>query len=305
MLPTPSTSHVSFHHIYEPAEDSFLLLDTLSSHAEINFLKSRFGSAGHHTDGSRTGIKTDPTRGKRSSVACPLILEVGTGSGAVLAFMTAQAEIIFGRTDVLTVGTDINRYACQATLQTVITALDEKKDTEDDTSRRDAKSQRTSSIFLDPLLADLASPLRVGVVDVLIFNPPYVPTEDLPKPPYHTKSSWSQATDDGKGLEENSYLLSLSYAGGFEGMEITDRLLRQIPDLLSWPQGVAYIVLCAQNRPEVVKERVRAWSGNWHAETVGHTGQKGGWEKLQVIRIWRGREASATQLVSEGQQVAS
>ena len=42
MLPTPSTSHVNYNRIYEPAEDSFLLLDTLASPSETTFLRIRF-----------------------------------------------------------------------------------------------------------------------------------------------------------------------------------------------------------------------------------------------------------------------
>lgn len=291
MLPTPSTSHVSFDRIYEPAEDSFLLLDTLSSYSEISFLKTRFGSPDSETDGSENDTKAVPSRGRPSTVPCPLILEVGTGSGVILAFITAQSEIIFGRTDVLTLGTDINRFACQATRETVINAsMKGKKSTGDDVSSRDRKSQAINASFLGPLLADLASPLRAGMIDVLIFNPPYVPTEQLPEPP--GVRVWPQATEDGRSLEEDSYLLSLSYAGGLEGMEITLRLLQQIPGVLSWPRGVAYVVLCAQNRPELVKERIRAWSGEWSADTVGYTGHKGGWERLQVIRIWRDMDSS-------------
>lgn len=306
MLPTPSTSHVSFDRIYEPAEDSYLLLDTLSSHSEIDFLKARFGALLENDilvergDGSP---EDDPSRGGLPTIRipCPLILEVGTGSGVVLAFVAAQAKIIFGRTDVLTLGTDINRFACQATHETVIAALNEReKQTGDDRSRRHAKSQMTDATFLGPLLADLTSPVRAGTVDILVFNPPYVPTERLPEPPRDRGALSVQAADDGRSLEEDSYLLSLSYAGGSDGMEITGRLLQQIPDVLSWPRGVAYIVLCAQNRPAAVKERIRAWPGHWCADTVGHTGRKGGWEKLQVIRIWRDVEGSTGQTSNEG-----
>ncbi|KAI9788562.1 MAG: S-adenosylmethionine-dependent methyltransferase [Peltula sp. TS41687] len=274
MLPTPSTSHVSFDRIYEPAEDSFLLLDTLSSQSEISFLTDRFRAS------------------------CPLILEVGTGSGVVLAFITAQAKFLFGRTDVLTLGTDINRFACQATRETVITASDERN-----TSSRNVKGQTTNASFLGPLLADLASPLRASTVDVLIFNPPYVPTEHVPEPP--GLRNWTETTQDGRRPEEDSHLLSLSYAGGTEGMEVTLRLLEQIPDVLSWPRGVAYVVLCAQNRPERVKERIRTWPGKWSADTVGYTGHKGGWEKLQVIRIGRDMESSTAQTTMEQEQAVS
>ena len=104
MLPTPSTSHVSFSTIYEPAEDSFLLLDTLSNSTEKTWLASRFSPGAHFP--------------------IPLVLEVGTGSGVVIAFLAANARDIFGR-DVLAMGVDANEDACGATAVTVRRAMGE------------------------------------------------------------------------------------------------------------------------------------------------------------------------------------
>lgn len=70
-------------------------------------------------------------------------------------------------------------------------------------------------------------------------------------------------------------------------METTDRLLSQLSEILSPDRGVAYILLCAQNKPEEVKSRIKGWGTGWAVETVGTSGKKGGWEKLQIIRIWR------------------
>jgi release factor glutamine methyltransferase len=52
---------------------------------------------------------------------------------------------------------------------------------------------------------------------------------------------------------------------------------------------VAYLLLCAQNKPEEVKDRIRGLEGGgrWRAETVGMSGKQAGWEKLQIVRIWR------------------
>jgi len=88
-------------------------------------------------------------------------------------------------------------------------------------------------------------------------------------------------------FEDDSKLLALSYAGGADGMETTDRLLESLPDILSQTTGCAYILLCAQNKPENVKATIKSWRGRWATETVGSSGNKGGWEKLQVIRVWR------------------
>lgn len=71
-------------------------------------------------------------------------------------------------------------------------------------------------------------------------------------------------------------------------METTDRLIEALPVVLS-ERGLAYILLCAQNKPEEVKERIRVMGGEgkWKAETVGTSGKQAGWEKLQIVRVWR------------------
>lgn len=266
MLPTPSTSHVDLNRVYEPAEDSFLFLDTLSSASEIHFLKQRFTS--------KLSELQSPS---------PLILEVGTGSGIVLAFITAHAQAIFGRSDVLSLGIDINRVACEATKHTVNQACQEAPNTAGGFERASG-----SAILLASLNADLATSLRPGTVDVLICNPPYVPTAELPMPPTPGTGGKGQHKDVGSiGFDNNTHLHSISYAGGIDGMEMTDKLLAQLPSLLSPGRGMAYILLCKQNRPERVIQRIRKWGANWIAEVVSHSGRTGGWEKLQIIRVCR------------------
>ncbi|KAF8856940.1 hypothetical protein BDZ45DRAFT_744842 [Acephala macrosclerotiorum] len=248
MLPTPSTSHVAFERIYEPAEDSYLLLDTLSSENEKIFLQDRFAAVSHSPS--------------------PFVLEVGTGSGVVLSFLNAHAQVILGRTDVLTIGIDVNRFACKATEQTVLVAQQEQ-----------ISQNLSHGFYLGNVLGDLASSLKIGEVDILVFNPPYVPSSDLPSlPPGDSHAQTS--------FEDDSKLLALSYAGGVDGMETTERLLASLPEILSQQRGCAYILLCAQNKPDKVKEGIKRWGAGWAVETVGTSGKTGGWEKLQIVRVW-------------------
>ncbi len=279
MLPTPSTSHVSFDNIYEPAEDSYLLLDTLSSVSETSFLRNIFRVEDKSAESS-----TRPYNG----VPSPLVAEIGTGSGVVLAFLTANARTIFGRSDILTLGTDVNRSACEATLKTVKTAIRDASNEYGPLSTNGVASPERCGFFTDALLADLSTPIRDGMIDVLVFNPPYVPTPDLPKLP-QDRSPSPHSTNQSltNFFEQHSHLLSLSYAGGIDGMETTNRLLAQLPNVLQKDRGVAYILLCAQNKPEDVKTCIRRWGSGWAVETVSTSGRKAGWEKLQVIRIWR------------------
>lgn len=259
MLPTPSTSHVSFTNIYEPSEDSYLFLDTLASPAESHWLHSRF---------------SPPTPSP-----APLILEIGPGSGVILAFAAAHAAAIFGRPDILTLGVDVNAFACRATRQTVAANLAAQ--------RRDAPP---SSVFLDSVNGDLTSALRPHAVDVLLFNPPYVPSESLPGAAVAPLGPATASTSSAR-LERDHRLLALATDGGEEGMEITNRLLEQLSGVLS-ARGVAYVLLCAQNRPHEVRDRLRGWNageGNvqWEVEIAGSSGKTAGWEKLVILRIAR------------------
>ncbi|KAI1780058.1 putative methylase [Hypoxylon cercidicola] len=245
MLPTPDTSHVAYERIYEPAEDSFLLLDTLSSTSETAFLQNRFGKN-----------------------YVPLVVEVGPGSGVVIAFVNAHAQVVFGSRNVLTAAVDVNGYACKATNETARKAAIE--------------NAATHGRFFGAFQGDLVEPLKGQSVDVVIFNPPYVPTPELPKQPGQVDLP---QVDTKPTFDEDSYMLSLSYAGGKDGMEITDRLINKLPEVLS-SRGCAYILLCAQNRPEEVKERIRSLGDAWKVATVGSSGKQAGWERLQIIRIW-------------------
>ncbi len=265
MLPTPSTTHVDVTCIYEPAEDSFLFLDTLSSEIESQFLKQRFNQQPSQKAPSPT----------------PIVLEVGTGSGVVIAFLTAHAEAIFGRYDVIALGSDVNEFACRAAKQTVLQAC------------RNTNIPGYTASLSATFCADLTSPLRFGVADVLIFNPPYVPSPHVPGIWTAAESSAGNAMSTGDAnynagsFERDSQLLALSYAGGVDGMEVTNRLLEELPSVLSQERGVAYILLCQQNRPEEVMQKIRQWSSSWNVEIVGRSGKKAGWEKLVIIRIWK------------------
>ncbi|KAJ5225817.1 hypothetical protein N7468_007042 [Penicillium chermesinum] len=270
MLPTPDTSHVSFDTIYEPSEDSYLFLDTLSSESESKWLSERFQKT------------NSDSLGHENNNSVPLVVEAGTGSGVVLAFAAAHSQKIFGRQDILTLGVDVNRNACLATRETVATAIKTNQ-----IPTTDSGAPNLHTIHISSVTADLCTSLRPGSVDVLLFNPPYVPTEELPRLP--TAAENDPATVQGLSrsakFESESFFLSLTYAGGADGMETTNRLLDAVPGVLS-SRGVAYVLLCKQNRPEEVKEVIRGWGG-WNAETVGSSGMKAGWEKLVIVRIWR------------------
>lgn len=289
MLPTPSTSHVSFDTVYEPSEDSYLFLDTLSSPSESAWLSHRFRKDPLFSldNNAQQNADTEP------SSTSPLVVEVGTGSGVVLGFVAGNSQQIFGRRDILTLGTDVNRNACLATRETAVKAVHERQEEQQQPQPTPTPTENATgnakTLYIASLMTDLCTPLRPGSVDVLLFNPPYVPTDELPRLPTITEQEQEKAElSRSAKFEQDSYFLSLTYAGGLDGMETTERLLEAIPGVLHPVRGVAYVLLCKQNRPEEVKERIRGWGGGWRAETVGNSGKQAGWEKLVIVRIWRG-----------------
>lgn len=289
MLPTPSTSHVSFDTIYEPSEDSYLFLDTLSSPSESAWLSHRFSK---DPSLSSDNIEQQSADTQPSSTS-PLVVEVGTGSGVVLGFVAGNSQQIFGRRDILTLGTDVNRNACLATRETAVKAVHERQEEGEQPQPTPTPTENATgngkTPYIASLMTDLCTPLRSGSVDVLLFNPPYVPTDELPRLPTITEQEQEKAElSRSAKFEQDSYFLSLTYAGGLDGMETTERLLEAIPGVLHPVRGVAYVLLCKQNRPEEVRERIRRWGGGWRAETVGNSGKQAGWEKLVIVRIWRG-----------------
>ncbi|PYI36324.1 hypothetical protein BP00DRAFT_386850 [Aspergillus indologenus CBS 114.80] len=278
MLPTPCTAHVPFDTIYEPAEDSYLFLDTLSSASETAWLTQHFAAP-------------NPS---------PTILEVGSGSGVVLAFLVAHSPTILGRADVLSLATDLNRTACLATRETTTTPTTNASNPAAAPASHSPSPRANPAIkstHLASVQSNLAAACKPGSIDILLFNPPYVPTDAVPRAPTAADFD-ADPQSRSEQFERESYLLSLTYAGGRDGMEITERLLADLPRVLS-PRGVGYVLLCAQNRPREVVERIRGWTEGlesegegttrrrWCAEMAGFSGTKAGWEKLVIVRVWR------------------
>lgn len=201
----------------------------------------------------------------------------------VLAFATAHAQILFGRGDVCSLGVDVNTFACVGTSETVKGAV------RDSQAELGGTQGQKAGIWLDAVNATLTSCLRPHSVDILLFNPPYVPSESVPSPALlssYQRGQEQEVLDRHKVFERDSNCLALATDGGADGMEVTNQLLEEVPTILS-ERGVAYVLLCAQNKPEEVKKRIREWSAGWEVETVGDSGKKGGWEKLQIVRIAR------------------
>ncbi|EKM60785.1 uncharacterized protein PHACADRAFT_155889 [Phanerochaete carnosa HHB-10118-sp] len=173
----------------------------------------------------------------------PLVcLEIGSGSGCVSSFVGA----ILGHS-CLYLSTDINPHAASCTLRT-------------------ARQNKTA---VDPIVASLAGPVRTRLhrsIDLLIFNPPYVPTFD----------------EEAYGAQSTAGIAG-AWAGGRDGMQVTDALLDDLDNLLS-PTGLFYLVAVKQNDVPGIRSRMEQESG-FRSEVVLQ--RRAGREHLFVVRFTR------------------
>lgn len=184
-METPYLTHITgedYNHVYEPAEDSFLLLDALE--ADLPELRTR-----------------NPL----------LCVELGSGSGVNITALCKSLPSSY------CIGIDINPYACKVTRRTAV----------------------ANGTTVEQLNMDLLSSLQNNSIDLLIFNPPYVPTETI---------------GDEDAFQANADLIK-SWSGGPSGCDVINRLFEVVFDKLS-PGSVFYLLLLKENQPEVIRNRL-------------------------------------------------
>jgi release factor glutamine methyltransferase len=234
--PLPDLRHLTsqdFQLVYEPSDDTYLLMDALRDEIRTG-----------RWDAVDTDQSSSPD--KDATVAPPLmvVLEVGCGSAVPSVVFRNEWNLRYGQggggsmnnaagatnhhTDrvLLSFATDVNPKALEVAQRTA-----------------DANLGKSAIEFVR---CDLSSPLLSrlgGQVDVLLFNPPYVPTPD----------------DEvaGCGIEA-------AWAGGHNGRRVVDRFLPQLAQVLRKPtdlnrSGAAYVITVDDNRPDqlaqLLKER--------------------------------------------------
>ncbi|KAJ1984073.1 HemK methyltransferase member 2 [Dimargaris verticillata] len=167
MLSTPDLGHLTtsdYRRVYEPAEDSFLLLDALE--ADQVYL--------------------------RDQVRPRLCIEVGSGSGVITAFLATRV-LQSHKTQYLT--TDINPHAILATRQTCShNGLDSSQLTCVQTDLLDGLLGPRDS-------APANCPQLDGQVDVLLFNPPYVVTPSSEVGSQGIEAAWAGGIDGREVLD--------------------------------------------------------------------------------------------------------
>jgi len=220
--PLPDLSHLGsadFERVYEPSDDTFLLVDALAADAA-----------------------------SLQALSAGLCIEVGCGSGAVI---THLASLLPPRSAWM-LGGDVSVDALRASAATA------------------ARNGAT----LQPVQMDLLSAMRPGLIDVLVFNPPYVPT---------SAEELQDAID--------TVDISAAWAGGPRGRLVLDRLLPRLGALLS-PRGVFYLLGVKENAPAEIAELLAAQG--FASRTVAERRAQN--ERLFVMRFARegqGGEAGA------------
>jgi len=209
----PSLSHLTYKdydEVYEPAEDTFLFLDTL----QYEFEKGGFFRDATISNGVERNF---------------VVLEIGCGSGAISVFFRRQWKSrpeLMEKMELQSFVTDVNKRALDVALQTE----EENSGAGQNDGVEEENSQKKLS-SMEAINCDLATPLLSRLessVDVLLFNPPYVPTDD----------------------EEVGCLdISAAWAGGADGRRVIDRAVPQISQLLRPQTGTAYLVTVDDNRP--------------------------------------------------------
>lgn len=201
-METPSTSHITlaeFDDVYEPAEDSFLLLDALEKDMEV--------------------IKASK----------PLLcVELGSGSGIII---TALSKLVGHNS--LCIGVDVSKIACCVTQRTAI----------------------ANKSNVDVLNMNLLGSIKDHSIDLLVFNPPYVPSRV-------DKETEERQLEQEKVLNSSDNLIR-TWAGGVNGREVIDKVVEEIDRVLA-PNGTFYLLLLKENKPnEIIGDLKKR---NFHAE---------------------------------------
>jgi len=213
--PMPTLHHLTrtvYDVVYEPSEDTFLLLDAI-----------RYDFDNNINNNNKDRVRFDST-------AMVNTLEIGCGTGVATIYLAqllqqqhqhhddenSYADDTHSTSSRVTYNhyiTDINPNAIRITLQTA-----------------QINHIPLSSIY--PYTCHLATPLlqtHSHSMNIILFNPPYVPTPE-------------EEVGQSIGIEA-------SWAGGTHGRTIINQALPQIASLLSLNTSVAYMVVVDDNLP--------------------------------------------------------
>jgi methylase of polypeptide subunit release factors len=265
----PSLDHLSrkdYDLVYEPSDDTYLLLDgiqyefasaTGTNSSDNNKNITSVGDGGDNNSSRRQ--QQPQEQQQHDEIQHPprirQALEIGCGSGVPIVYLGSLLQkvqqqqqqhhhydrvvppINESEKDVST-----TTFAAAADVQDVETTL-WATDINPHALQVARWTALENGLLAPPIMqlraiqCDLASellPQCQGCMDVILFNPPYVPTPD--------------EEVQGHGIEA-------SWAGGRHGRRVVDRAIPQISQLLSRPHGVCYMITVDDNDPEELAEQ--------------------------------------------------
>ncbi|XP_018493510.1 uncharacterized protein LOC108863547 [Raphanus sativus] len=174
-----------------------------------------------------------------------LCMEIGCGSGYVITSLILLLKPKLPNNNVHYLATDTNPLAARVTTETL----------------------EAHGVEADVICTDIASCLETrlaGSVDVIVVNPPYVPT-----PEYEV------------GMEG----IASAWAGGENGRSVIDRMLPVVDRLLS-EKGWFYLVTLTSNYPSEICLMMRKRGYAWRIMVQRSTEE----ENLVILKFWRDRD---------------
>lgn len=131
-----------------------------------------------------------------------------------------------------------------------------------------AKTRTLVSTGADTLLADLFSCFAPNAgFDLVLFNPPYVPTDE------HEMRRALQTRD-----------ISASWAGGPSGRVVVDRFLQALPKFLNRSgSALVYIIVLEENKPGEMMLGIRKRNPDFECCICAQ--RNAGIESLYVLRL--------------------
>ncbi|KAG5053823.1 hypothetical protein JHK85_006333 [Glycine max] len=177
-----------------------------------------------------------------------LCMEIGCGSGYVITSLA----LLLGQEGcgINYIATDINPHAVRVTHETL----------------------EAHGVGAELIVTDIASGLEdrlAGLVDVIVVNPPYVPTPE-----------------DEVGVEG----IMSSWAGGENGRSVIDKILPVADRLLS-EKGWLYMVTLTANNPSEICHQMRK-KGYASKIVVQRSTEE---ESLHIIKFWRDFDTEANE----------
>ena len=235
--------------VYEPEADSFLMLQAL--------------------DAAGLGAPS-----ARRPLVCA---EIGVGSGIALTHLATLLAAAAGP-DPLYVGVDVNPVALRATRETFRRTFANVVAPPREPPplllvRGDLLSWTAAVAAATSATATRGGPATYGPIDVLLFNPPYVPT------------SAAELAEAVRGGKTGGDWLPSAWAGGPDGRLVLDRCLPQLPAAMA-RGGEAFVVAMEENDPPGILRRIgelAAAAGRTARGAVSAQRYTG--ERLRVLRV--------------------